>query len=108
MATFSWLYLSLLVLAEAGVIGLDIRHKLAIGYKPRPAITAIAGSVAFFLVWDLSGINAGIFFEGAKQLLVGVELAPELPIEEIFFLILLCHSALLVFTWVARLVEKRK
>ncbi|MEI6590868.1 MAG: lycopene cyclase domain-containing protein [Actinomycetes bacterium] len=108
MGEFSWVYLSLLLLSEAGVIGLDFRHKLALGYSLRAGILALVSGLAFFLLWDVAGINAGIFFEGAPQLLVGVELAPELPLEEIFFLLLLCHSSLLIFAAVSRWVSRRR
>ena len=47
--------------------------------------------VGFFLVWDAAGIGLGIFFRGDPSLLVGVQLAPELPLEELFFLTLLCY-----------------
>jgi lycopene cyclase domain-containing protein len=104
----SWVYLSLLLLAEAGVVGLDLRHKLALGFNLRAGLLSIGSGLAFFLVWDLMGIGSGIFFEGAPDLLVGLDLAPQLPIEEIFFLILLCHSALIIFATVSRWVSRRQ
>ncbi|MEY4366724.1 MAG: hypothetical protein RLZ28_139 [Actinomycetota bacterium] len=104
----SFIYLTLLIISELGVIGLDFRHKLALGYSLRAGLLALASGVAFFLVWDLAGISAGIFFEGARNLLVGVDLAPELPIEEIFFLVLLCHSTLVIFAATSRWVSRRR
>jgi lycopene cyclase domain-containing protein len=104
----SFIYLTLLILSEAGVIGLDRRHKLALWHNLRAGLLALGLGLAFFLVWDLAGINSGIFFEGAKQLLCGVELAPQLPLEELFFLLLLCHSALLLFAAVSRWVARAR
>lgn len=104
----SFIYLTLLILSEAGVIGLDHRHKLALWHNLRAGLLALGSGLAFFLVWDLAGINSGIFFEGAKQLLCGVELAPQLPLEELFFLLLLCHSALLLFAAVSRWVARAR
>ena len=50
--------------------------------------------VAFFLVWDSAGVGLGIFFEGDASLLLGVQLAPEIPLEELFFVLLLCYLAM--------------
>ena len=47
--------------------------------------------VLFFLIWDLAGITLGIFFRGNPGLLTGIQLSPELPLEELFFLTLLCY-----------------
>lgn len=90
------------------MLGLDHRHKLALWNNLRAGLLALGSGLAFFLVWDLAGINSGIFFEGAKQLLCGVELAPQLPLEELFFLLLLCHSALLLFAAVSRWVARAR
>ena len=57
----------------------------------------MAIGVAFFILWDVAGIALGIFFRGASPFLSGWQLAPELPIEELFFLIVLCYTTLLVF-----------
>ena len=104
----SFIYLGLLIFSELGVATLDFRFKLALGQSLRGGLLALGVGVGFFLVWDLAGINAGIFFEGAKHLLCGVELAPELPLEEVFFLLLLCHTTLVMFAAASRWVAKRR
>ena len=104
----SFIYLGLLLFSELGVTTLDFRFKLALGHSLRAGLLALGSGVAFFLLWDIAGINAGIFFEGAKHLLCGVELAPELPLEEVFFLLLLCHTTLVMFATVSRWVAKRR
>lgn len=104
----SFIYLGLLIFSELGTIGLDYRHKLALAHNLRAGLLALGSGLAFFLVWDLAGINAGIFFEGAKNLLCGINLAPELPLEEVFFLLLLCHTSLIVFAAISRWVARRR
>ena len=52
-------------------------------------VTLLVG-VVFFLIWDIVGIDAGVFFRGETSFMTGVQLAPELPLEEVFFLVLLC------------------
>ena len=104
----SFIYLCLLLVSELGTSVLDFRFKLALGQNLRAGLAALGTGVAFFLLWDLAGINAGIFFEGAPQYLVGINLAPQLPVEELFFLLLLCHTALVVFAAVSRWVSRRR
>lgn len=87
----SALYLTGLLVAIAGMVVLDLRFRLFFAVAPvRAAIVLVVG-VAFFLGWDAAGIGLGIFYRGNPELLVGVQLAPELPLEEPFFLTLLCY-----------------
>jgi lycopene cyclase domain-containing protein len=87
----SALYLVGLLVALLGMVALDLRYRLFFGRAPlRAAIVLIAG-VAFFLAWDAAGVGLGIFFRGDLTLLTGVQLAPEIPLEELFFLLLLCY-----------------
>ena len=105
--TGSPLYLIGLLVALAGMVVLDLRFRLFFRVAPvRAAIVMVAG-IAFFLVWDLAGIGLGVFFRGNPGLLVGVQLAPELPLEELFFLALLCYSTMNLFAILTRAVEGR-
>lgn len=102
------LYLGALLLSVAGLVVLDLRLRLFLFVAPaRAAIVLIAG-VAGFLAWDLAGIGLGIFFEGPSPWLVGVDLAPEVPLEEVGFLILLCLSAMQAFLLAGRLLRRRE
>ena len=62
---------------------------LALAACARPSCWS--SGVVFFLVWDLVGIGLGIFFRGETAFMTGILLAPELPLEELFFLTLLCY-----------------
>jgi lycopene cyclase domain-containing protein len=96
------LYLGALLVSLAGMVALDLRFRLFFAVAPfRAAIVLVAG-VAFFLAWDLAGIGAGVFFRGAPGLLTGVQLAPELPLEELFFLALLCYTTMNLYGLVTR------
>ena len=53
--------------------------------------------VAVFLAWDVAGVGLGIFFRGDAQYMTGVLLAPEVPLEELFFLTLLNYQTLLLW-----------
>ena len=78
----------------------------SISTSPKAAGLSIAIAVVLFLLWDLAGIALGIFFRGDAPHLSGLLLAPELPLEELFFLILLSYNALLVYLGFARRLSK--
>ena len=85
------LYLLALAVALTGMVLVDRRFRLFFwADAPRAAIVLVVG-VAFFLAWDIAGIGLGIFFRGGTSFMTGVLIAPELPIEEVFFLTLLCY-----------------
>lgn len=87
----SALYLGGLLFALLGMVMLDLRYRLFFWRGPLRAAIVLVVGVAFFLIWDAAGVHLGIFFRGNLALLAGVQLAPEIPIEELFFLLLLCY-----------------
>lgn len=101
------LYLAGLLVSIAGLVVLDLRLRLFLAAAPgRAAIVLVVGVVGF-LLWDVAGVGLGIFFEGDSTLLVGVDLAPDVPLEELFFLVLLCLSAMEAFTLAQRALGGR-
>ncbi len=98
----NFLYLGSLLISLAGLVALDRKHKLAFAKNPKAATIAIAIPYLLFIIWDAAGIALGIFFKGQSKFLTGIMIAPEFPIEELFFLGLLCYSTLIVSTWFAR------
>ena len=102
----SFLYLTALLVSIAGLATVDFRFKLAVA-KSKRYLGLIFISLGFFLIWDLAGIALGIFFRGHAQHLTGIVLSNELPLEEIFFLILLSYSALLLLKAFTRLENKK-
>lgn len=85
------LYLFGLLVALTGMIVLDRRFRLFFWRDARRAAVVLPVGVVFFLVWDLLGIGFGIFFRGETSFMTGLQIAPELPLEEVFFLTLLCY-----------------
>jgi len=84
--TVSVVYLGILLLSLLGMIVLDRRFGLFFWNDPRRAAIVLTLGVVFLLAWDLVGIGLGIFYRGETNLMTGMQLAPELPIEELFFL----------------------
>jgi lycopene cyclase domain-containing protein len=93
----SFLYLGALLVSLGGLACLDRRFRLAFWSDARRAALTIGIGVVGFLVWDGIGLVLGIFARGDSPHMTGLLLAPELPVEEAFFLTLLCYTALL--TW---------
>ena len=95
------LYLLALLISFAGIAVLDLRWRLAFPVAPGRTAAAVAIGTAFFLIWDAVGIASGVFVKGETPLLVGLDLAPHLPLEEPVFLAFLSYLALVV--WAAAL-----
>jgi lycopene cyclase domain-containing protein len=98
----SFFYLAGLLVALAGMVVLDLRFRLFFAIAPVRAAAVLVLGIAFFLCWDVAGIDLGIFFRGNPGLLTGVQLAPELPLEELFFLALLCYLTMNLYGAVRR------
>lgn len=98
-------YLAILFFSILGILTIDWRFKLVFYDKPRPATRAIAIMMAILVFIDVLGINWNIF--GTNQSYVsGVFLgSPNLPLEEIFFLFLLCYFVLVLNVWLKRRVS---
>lgn len=92
-----FVYLGALLISLAGLALLDRRFKLAFWFAPKRAALTILAGVIIFLLWDIAGIALGIFLHGDSPYSLPFTLAPELPIEEVFFLTLLCYSALIIY-----------
>lgn len=106
MDVVPYLYLLALLFSILGLGLLDLKHDLALKRYPLPTLLSVGIGVIVFLIWDLVGIHFGIFFRGDAEHLTGITLAPELPLEEVFFLILLSYNALLAYLFFAKRVSK--
>ena len=98
----SLLYAAALLVSLGGMVALDRRSRLFFFADARRAAIVLAAGVAFFVVWDLIGIGLGIFIRGESPYMTGVLLAPELPVEEIGFLTLLCYLTMNLYGALSR------
>ena len=96
-------YLVLLLVAIGCMMLIDRRWRLFFWRdRTAAALTTLIG-VAFFLAWDIAGISQGIFFRGETSFMTGILVGPELPLEEVFFLTLLCYLTMNVYGFWSRL-----
>lgn len=98
-----FLYLGAILFSLFGMVLLDRRFKLAFFYDTRRSFFTILIGLIVFIVWDVFGIVLGIFFHGKSPFDTGLLLAPNFPIEELFFLTFLCYYTLILY----RLLEKK-
>lgn len=101
-------YLAGLLVSLTGMAVLDRRFRLFFAVDARRAAVVLTAGIGFFLAWDLAGISLGIFFRGPTPFLTGILLAPELPLEEVFFLALLCYSTMNAYGAAVRLRERHR
>lgn len=101
----NFLYLAALLVSLTGMIVLDRRFTLFFWADALRASIVLTFGVVFFLVWDMTGIAAGVFFRGEGPFMTGLLLGPELPIEEVFFLTLLCYMTMNVYVAITRVLS---
>lgn len=87
-------YLAILIFSIIGMLLLDYRYKLTFFKHARAAVESSAVVMTILLITDIIGVNWQIFSTNQKYvsgLFIGSE---NIPIEEIFFLFLLCYFIL--------------
>ncbi|GAA5028477.1 lycopene cyclase domain-containing protein [Microbacterium fluvii] len=100
-------YLLALLLSAAGVALLDVRHRLAARRSPWRAAVAVAAGSTVLLAADAVAISRGIFVRGDSAMLIGIDLAPHLPLEEPLFVAFLSYLALVVWCALDRVLSER-
>ena len=100
MLIFSYLAALLFSIFCLGLI--DYRYKLAYFKDKSRTIKLLLITVGVFVVWDFLGIGLDIFFHGDSNFDLPFVLLPEFPLEELFFLVLLNYSTLIVYTGISK------
>lgn len=100
----SLVYLACLLGSLGAMVLLDWRYRLLFWNAPARAALVLACGLAFFVVWDLFGIALGIFYRGETTIMTGVQIIPDLPIEEPVFLLFLCYLTMVLYRGGLRLM----
>ena len=101
------IYLGTLLLVIGCMVLLDWRHRLFFFRRPVAASLVMVACMVYFLGWDLWAIDLGIFLHRDSPLMTGIMLAPELPLEEAFFLFFLSYLTIVLFTGLVQLLTWR-
>lgn len=102
----SILYLAALLVALIGMVVLDRRFGLFFWRDPRRAAIVLGVGIMFFLIWDVVGVQTGVFFRGETAFMTGLQVWPEIPIEEVLFLALLCYLAMNLVAAASTLLDR--
>ncbi|QDZ15627.1 lycopene cyclase domain-containing protein [Humibacter ginsenosidimutans] len=103
-----FVYLAALLGASGCLCLLDARWRLFFWRAPvRAAVVTVVVTV-FLLLWDAAGIAAGIFLRGHSPLTTGVQLAPQLALEEPVFLAFLVYLVAILLFGVRRMLDARR
>lgn len=103
-----FVYVGALLVSITGLAILDWRYRVALFRDARRTLATVGVGVVVFLLWDLAGVLLGIFFRGDAPYMTGILVGPEIPIEEVFFLILLCYQTLLLWLAFSRRLARPK
>lgn len=102
-----WAYLAILVLGLGCMVLMDRRWGLVLWADARRAVTVIAAGMVVFLAWDMAALRLGLYRRGESAAMTGVQVAPELPLEEIFFVLFLCYLTLVLHRLAHRVLVSR-
>ncbi|MBW9205837.1 lycopene cyclase domain-containing protein [Mumia sp. zg.B53] len=72
--------------------------------RPGRALALVGAGAALFLGWDLAAIEAGIYERGGSPAMTGLEVLPELPLEEIFFVVFFCYLTMVLHRLLLRVL----
>ncbi|MHA7984642.1 lycopene cyclase domain-containing protein [Rathayibacter sp. CAU 1779] len=100
-----FVYLAALLGASGCLCLLDARWRLFFWRAPVRAAVVTATAMVFLLLWDAAGIAAGIFLRGDSPFTTGVQLAPQLPVEEPVFLAFLVYLVAVLLFGARRLLD---
>jgi lycopene cyclase domain-containing protein len=100
------LYLLAILVSAGGIAVIDARWRLAAWRAPWRTAAAVAAGVLFFLAWDAVGIANEVFLKGDSPLFLGIDVAPDLPLEELFFLSFLCYLTIVVWSAAMRFLSR--
>ena len=103
----SLLYLAALLLSIGAMLWVDCRFRLFFWHDARRAFGVTAVGLVALTLADICGIALGIFERGEGEIASGLLIAPQLPIEEPVFLVLLILSTMVCFTGTTRLLAAR-
>lgn len=88
-------YLLTLILSLGGLLYADHKYSAVLFPRARKGLKMIAAGIVFFLAWDIAGIVMDVFSTNPDRVSGLYIVTKDLPVEEFFFLGLLCYLTLL-------------
>lgn len=95
-------YLFALLFSLVGLLVIDFRYKIALGSDWRRGLKVLGTALLLFLMWDLTIVAFGVVTNGSSPYSLPFTILPEIPLEEVLFLVLLSYCILLIYAEVPR------
>jgi lycopene cyclase domain-containing protein len=102
-----WTYLGTLVLGLACMVATDRRWRLVLWADALRGALVLGAGMAVFVGWDLAALHLDLYGPGESAAMTGVEAAPSLPVEELFFIGFLCYLSLVLHRLLHMLLATR-
>jgi lycopene cyclase domain-containing protein len=100
-------YLLSLLALLACMASVDRRWRLFFWADARRAAVVFAVGFALFLGWDLVALRFELYERGRSELMTGIELARDLPLEELLFVAFLPYVTMVLHGLAVRLLAER-
>jgi len=99
-------YLASLSLVLACIALTDRRWRLFFWADPLRAVVVFGFGFALFLGWDLVALHHELYERGRSAYMTGVEVAPDLPVEELLFIAFLPYLTMVLHGAATRLLAR--
>lgn len=94
-----YLYLASILFSFSGLLLLDWRYHVALFWRRRTALQLVLSIFTFLLIWDIALVGTKLYWT-KPQYVTGWHIGtPNLPVEEIGFLLFLSYLTLLAWRW---------
>ena len=100
-------YLIALLVSFGCMLAVDRRWRLVFWADARRGAVVVGVGALTFLLWDVVAIIQGFYYRGSSPYMTGWEVAPELPVEELVFIVFFCHLTLVCYRGATRLLGRR-
>lgn len=104
----SLVYLGSLVVVLGCMALVDRRWKLFFWADPRRAAVVFVFGFTLFLAWDVVALHFELYERGRSGLMTGIEVAPELPVEELLFVAFLPYLTMVLHGLGRRLLDAER
>lgn len=100
-------YLAVLGTVLGCMVLVDRRWRLFFWADARRATVVFVVGYLLFLAWDLAALELALYERGASSLMTGIEVAPDLPVEELLFIAFLPYLTMVLHGLGVRASERR-
>ncbi len=98
-----YFYVIILILSIGGLLLADRRLRLAFWHNKIASTKAVGYTMLLLLIFDVAGVINKIFSTNQDYVVRINIISPNIPIEEIIFLFMLCYVTLILYQLVGRL-----